>query len=167
MNGRVAVVTGASKGVGRGIALGLGEAGGTVYVTGRSARALEDTAAEITRLGGRGIAAPCDHERDDKVAALFERTGPIDVLVNNAFATPDLQVLWSGKPFWEIPTETWDHMMNVGLRSHFIASRHAMAHGVRLIVNVASNSAATPKSPKSRAIVPYSVGKAALHRLTA
>jgi NAD(P)-dependent dehydrogenase (short-subunit alcohol dehydrogenase family) len=79
LDGVVAVVTGASRGVGKGIALGLGEAGATVYVTGRSVEAstlpgtVGETAAEVTRLGGRGIALPCDHGDDAAVKAVFER----------------------------------------------------------------------------------------------
>lgn len=110
---RVAVVTGASRGLGRGIALGLGEAGATVYVTGRSTNTragelpgtIDETAAEITRLGGRGIAVRCDHRVDEEVEALFDRVRSeqrrLDLLVNNAFASPDQRVLWGGQRFWE------------------------------------------------------------------
>src|SRR5262245_23594870 len=94
----VAVGTGPSRGRGKGIALGLGEAGATVYVTGRStstSRAslpgtIDETASEITRLGGQGIAVRCDHRVDGEVEALFDRVereqGRLDLLVNNAFA---------------------------------------------------------------------------------
>src|SRR5215471_3467074 len=96
LSGTVAVVTGASRGLGKGIALGLGEAGATVYVTGRSTRhragelpgTIEETADEVTRLGGRGVAVSWDHRNDDEVEALFERVrndqGRLDVLINNA-----------------------------------------------------------------------------------
>src|SRR6516165_3916232 len=96
---RVAVVTGASRGVGKGIALALGEAGATVYVTGRSDASgtteglpgtVRDTAAEVTRRGGQGVAVCCDHTADAEVEALFARVkkeqGRLDVLVNNAWA---------------------------------------------------------------------------------
>jgi len=81
LSGRVAVVTGASRGLGKGIALGLGEAGATVYVTGRSTSSstaelpgpIEETASQLTRLGGRGIAVRCDHRVDAEAEAVFSR----------------------------------------------------------------------------------------------
>ena len=98
---RVAVVTGASRGAGKGIALALGAAGLTVYVTGRSQRegdsalpgTVQATAEAVTRAGGHGVAAVCDHAGDGQVAALFERVqaeqGRLDLLVNNACTIPD------------------------------------------------------------------------------
>src|SRR5215208_6019706 len=97
LNGKVAVVTGGSRGVGKGIALGLGEAGATVYVTGRTAQEGTDveklggtvfsTAEEVSALGGRGIAIGCDHRDDAQVEKLFQRVieenGRVDILVNN------------------------------------------------------------------------------------
>jgi dehydrogenase/reductase SDR family protein 1 len=130
LRGKVAVVTGASRGRGKGIALGLGEAGAVVYVTGRSTRESEaslpgttdETAAEVTRLGGEGIAVPCDHRVDSDVEALFRRVhreqGRLDLLVNNAFASPEQRVLWGGQRFWELPLALWDDLIDVGLRSH-------------------------------------------------
>jgi NAD(P)-dependent dehydrogenase (short-subunit alcohol dehydrogenase family) len=182
LSGIVAVVTGASRGIGRGIALGLGEAGATVYVTGRSTDAspgklsgtVDRTAAEINASGGRGVAVACDHRDDDAVAALFDRVraeqGRLDVLVNNAQASPPQPVLWSGMPFWQVPTRLWDDLVDVGLRSHFVASARAMpvmlAGGRGLIINIASHYAVTGKTPGDDSIVPYSVAKAGLHRLT-
>jgi len=183
LGGKVAVVTGASRGLGKGIALGLGEAGATVYVTGRSTGksgtgrpgSIEETAAEVTRLGGEGIAVCCDHRVDREVEALFARVGSeqghLDVLINNAFASPDPPVLWGGQRFWEIPLALWDDLIDVGLRSHFVASRFAapimIAQRQGLIINVASHAAGSGKSATSRVILPYSVGKAGLHRLSA
>jgi enoyl-[acyl-carrier-protein] reductase (NADH) len=92
--GKVAVVTGATRGVGKGVALGLGEAGATVYVTGRTVQAktarltgtIGETAEEVSRLGGHGIAVRCDHANDADVEALFQRVkdeqGRLDILVN-------------------------------------------------------------------------------------
>ena len=182
LNGIVAVVTGASRGIGRGIALGLGEAGATVYITGRStdkapgdlSGTIERTAAEVDAAGGRGVAVACDHRDDEAVTALFERVqaeqGRLDVLVNNAQASPPQPVLWSAAPFWQVSPQLWDDLIDVGLRSHFVASARAvpvmMVGGRGLIINVASNYATTGKTPGDDSIVPYSVAKAGLHRLT-
>jgi dehydrogenase/reductase SDR family member 1 len=183
LSGKVAVVTGASRGLGKGIALGLGEAGATVYVTGRStstSRAelpgtIEETASDLTRLGGRGIAMRCDHRVDAEVEAVFARVrreqGRLDLLVNNAFASPAQRVLWGGQPFWQIPVALWDDIIDVGLRSHFVATWHAapmmIEQGGGLVINVASHAAGRGKSATSRVILPYSVCKAGLHRLNA
>ena len=132
--GRVAVVTGASRGIGKGIALALGEAGATVYVTGRTVSSDEhplpgtvgETAEEVTARGGKGIAVQVDHSNDEQVAALFQQVkheqGRLDILVNNAFALPD--DLTEAKGFWEKPLSNWE-MMEVGVRSNFVAAWHA------------------------------------------
>jgi len=170
----ICIVTGASRGVGKGVALGLAEAGATVYVTGRSRPgattealpgSIDETAAEVSALGGVGIAAPCDHANDDEVAALFARVqrehGRLDVLVNNAFAIPEGRI--SG-PFWELPIAQWDVLHRVGLRSHYVAAVHAAQMMVPrrrgLIVNVSSFGA------KIYAVnVAYGVGKAGVDRM--
>jgi dehydrogenase/reductase SDR family protein 1 len=183
LSGKIAIVTGASRGLGKGIALGLGEAGATVYVTGRSTEeapgllpgSVGATADEVTQLGGNGVAVRCDHRLDDEVEALFDlvahEQGRLDILVNNAFASPEQRVLWGGQRFWQIPLSLWDDLIDVGLRSHFVATWHAaplmIEQGSGLVVNVASHGAGTGKSATSRVILPYSVGKAALHRLSA
>ena len=137
---KVALVTGASRGAGRGIARGFGELGYTVYVTGRTTTPGEargwdgsvlpgtvaETAAEVTAAGGTGIAVLCDHGDDAQVAALFERivreAGRLDVLVNNAtFIHPQLI---EKKPFWEKDLDAVD-ILDVGLRSAYVASWHA------------------------------------------
>lgn len=148
--GRVAVVTGASRGAGRGIAQELGAAGATVYVTGRSTRArpadtygqllalselaalpgtIDDTADEVTRLGGRGIAVACDHTQEDEVAALFARVereqGRLDLLVNNAWGGHETFTGVFEAPFWEHPLANWDSMFDRGVRNHLVASRCA------------------------------------------
>jgi NAD(P)-dependent dehydrogenase (short-subunit alcohol dehydrogenase family) len=145
VNGPIAVVTGASRGAGKGIAVALGQAGMTVYVTGRSQSAgdsqyggtIAETALLIDKAGGRGIAVPVDHSDDAQVAALFaeiERAhGRLDLLVNNA-----AKVLASTDNFWERPLETAD-LITVGLRSHYVASYYAapllIANRRGLIVN--------------------------------
>jgi len=180
--GKIAVVTGATRGIGKGIALGLGEAGATVYVTGRTADeggaalagSVATTAAEISSRGGVGIAVRCDHRDDEEVAKLFDQIAReqrgLDVLVNNAFGTPRFDLLWGSRRYWEVPVSLWDDMIDVGLRSHYVAAWHAARMMVRqgsgLIINVASHAAGTAKSERSRVLLAYSVGKAALRRMT-
>jgi len=128
---QVAVVTGASRGAGRGIAIALGSHGCTVYVTGRSKKegdasvsgTIYATADAVTQAGGKGIAVCCDHGDDAQVKALFEQVvreqGRIDILVNNACAIHDM--LPAPGNFWEKPMEI-GNMINVGVRSGFVAS---------------------------------------------
>lgn len=131
---RIVVVTGASRGAGRGIALALGETGATVYVTGRTSRegdaplpgTVFGTAEEVTRRGGTGIPVLCDHQNDEDVRGLFDRVrveqGRLDVLVNNAFVVPD--GLTGDGPFWTKPLGLQD-MFDVGLRSSYVSSYYA------------------------------------------
>lgn len=130
----VALVTGASRGIGKGIALALAEQGATVYITGRTVHqgehplpgSIHETARECNQRGGRGIAVAVDHARDLDVANLFEQIqseqGRLDVLVNNAFSLPE--DLTHPKPFWEKPLSNWQ-MVDVGVRSNFVAAWHA------------------------------------------
>jgi len=184
LRGKVAVVTGASRGVGKGVALGLGEAGATVYVTARSLDpgtdprgSLRGTVDEIASLGGVGVAVRCDHADDAEVEAVFERVraeqGRLDVLVNNVMSTPQRAELppgarsqWDLHPFWEVPISFWDAFHRVGLRSHYVASVFAapllIASGGGLIVCISA--------PGSRRYVPnvaYGVGKAGVEKLAA
>jgi NAD(P)-dependent dehydrogenase (short-subunit alcohol dehydrogenase family) len=134
LSGKVAVVTGASRGIGKGIALALGAQGATVYVTGRTVTpgsyplpgTVGETALEVDRRGGKGVAVPVDHARDEQVAALFEQVrreqGRLDLLVNNAFALPE--DLTEPGAFWEKPLSNLQ-MFEVGVRSNFVAAWHA------------------------------------------
>ena len=176
LEGRIAIVTGASRGIGRGCAVGLAARGATVYCTARRTSdadppeegTLEAVAAEIDAVGGRGIPIACDHRDDAAVEAVFDRVradeGRLDVLVNNAFIIPD--ELTSGKPFWEVPISNWDDMIDVGTRSAYVASRFAapimVEQGSGLIANISSSGAA-----EYAWHVAYGVGKCALDRLTA
>ena len=177
LDGRVAIVTGASRGIGKGCALELGAAGATVYLTGRTLTegaaplpgTIGATADEISAAGGTAIAVACDHRDDAQVEALFARVaseqGRLDVLVNNAFLIP--RELTSGKPFWEVPISNWDDMIGVGTRSAYVASRFAAQQMTQherggLIANISSSGAA-----EYAWHVAYGVGKAALDRLTA
>src|SRR5579872_2356034 len=131
----VAVVTGASRGAGRGIATALGSHGYTVYVTGRTQAAgesalggtIHDTAAAVTSAGGKGVAVPVDHRDDAATAALFERVrkdaGRLDILVNNAALIRD--ELQLPVPFWEKPLTASTDLLDVGVRSSLVASYYA------------------------------------------
>ena len=176
LTGKVAIVTGASRGIGKGCALALGDAGATVYLTGRTVSAgssplpgtVGETAAEVTARGGKGIAVACDHRDDAQTEALFERVkaeaGRLDILVNNAFLIPN--ELTAGKKFWDMELSSWDDMIDVGLRSAYVASvfaaRLMVDHQSGLIVNVSSSGAA-----QYAWHVAYGVGKCALDRMTA
>jgi NAD(P)-dependent dehydrogenase (short-subunit alcohol dehydrogenase family) len=133
-NKTIAVVTGASRGAGRGIAIALGSHGCTVYVTGRSEKAadaslpgtIHETAEAVTEAGGQGIAVRVDHGVDEQVEALFQQIkadqGQLDILVNNACALND-QLTEPGN-FWEKPLAIVD-MLDVGLRSSYVSSYFA------------------------------------------
>jgi NAD(P)-dependent dehydrogenase (short-subunit alcohol dehydrogenase family) len=153
LEGKVALVTGASRGGGKGIALVLGEWGATVYVTGRSLRGepttlgrpgtIEDTAEEVTARGGTGIPVRCDHTDDTQVVALFDRIraeqGRLDLLVNNAWSGYEVTP-WGDIPFWEIEWRHWGLMFDGGLRATAFASTRAapmmIEAGRGLIVNI-------------------------------
>jgi NAD(P)-dependent dehydrogenase (short-subunit alcohol dehydrogenase family) len=150
---RVALVTGASRGCGKGVALVLGENRWTVYLTGRSVQGqpttlgrpgtIDETAAQVTARGGTGIAIRCDHTDDLQVQAAFDRInseqGELDLLVNNAWSgyeiSPDPSL-----PFWEIAWRHWDLMFTGGLRAAAFASCLAAPMMIRagrgLIVNI-------------------------------
>jgi NAD(P)-dependent dehydrogenase (short-subunit alcohol dehydrogenase family) len=171
---RIAVVTGASRGAGRGIALALGATGATVYVTGRTQRegdaplpgTVQATADAVTAAGGRGIAVYCDHADDTQTKALFERVkqeqGRLDILVNNATALHD--ALTDVGPFWEKPLELAD-ILDVGLRSHYSASWFAapllLANGEGLVVNTSSFGGRIYMHGPA-----YGAGKAGLDKMT-
>lgn len=174
LNGKVAVVTGASRGIGKGIAEGLGEAGATVYVTGRSESdeqppaplSIQATALSVTDLGGHGIAAAVDHNNDDQVKALFERVaeeqGRLDVLVNNVYQIPSPPALSGG--FWEHPVSVWDDQCGVGLRGYYVASVFAaplmVSQRSGLIVNISSRGGREYVFGTA-----YGVGKAGVDRM--
>jgi NAD(P)-dependent dehydrogenase (short-subunit alcohol dehydrogenase family) len=142
LNNVVALVTGASRGAGRGIALELGAAGAIVYVTGRSVEGgpttdnvpgtIDDCAREVTKRGGRGIAVRCDHTVDTNVESLFDRIrndhGRLELLVNNVwggYENGDCRPL-PLVPFWEQSLHQWDGMFTAGVRAHLTASRLAV-----------------------------------------
>ncbi|CAK9099716.1 unnamed protein product, partial [Durusdinium trenchii] len=136
LRGRTACVTGASRGIGKGIAIALGELGARVFVTGRRKQAIESTADLVTRAGGTGVPLLCDHGVDEEVQAVFDQIGlqsggKLDILVNNAFQDPAQkdpksdELLSKGAKFYELPLRVWDDVHRVGLRSHYVASYYA------------------------------------------
>jgi NAD(P)-dependent dehydrogenase (short-subunit alcohol dehydrogenase family) len=166
LEGRIAVVTGGTSGVGRGIASELAHCGAQVFVTGRSFRDGERDDSRITAIR-------CDHREDDQVAAAFARVaedaGAIDILVNNVWGgyermMEDGVFTWS-KPFWEQPRWRWDAMFDAGVRAHYYASqlaaRSMIANRRGLIVNISFWAA-----QKHIGNVAYGVSKAATDKMT-
>ena len=179
LRGKIALVTGASRGIGRGIAHELGIAGATVYVTGRSVSDeatpehlggnVNSTAELITESGGAGIAARCDHTVDSDVEALFERIrreqGRLDILVNNVWGGyEDFAAANFVAPFWEQPLWRWELMFDAGVRAHYTASRLAASLMIPrkqgLIVNISSGD-----EGKYRGQVMYDIAKEAADRM--
>ncbi|XP_051051623.1 dehydrogenase/reductase SDR family member 1 isoform X2 [Phodopus roborovskii] len=166
MKGQVCVVTGASRGIGRGIALQLCKAGATVYITGRNLDTLRATAQEAQSLGGRCVPVVCDSSQESEVKSLFERVdreqqGRLDVLVNNAFAGVQAILNTINQSFWEIPASIWDDINNVGLRGHYLCS----VYGARLMVPAGKGLIVVVSSAgglQHMFNVPYGVGKAAV-----
>jgi NAD(P)-dependent dehydrogenase (short-subunit alcohol dehydrogenase family) len=177
----IALVTGGSRGAGRGIALELGTAGATVYVTGRSVDGgpttdevpgtIDETARIVTERGGCGIAVRCDHTVDADVAALFDRIrdehGRLDLLVNNVWGGYEqLAGPVPSLPFWEQSLLQWDRMFTAGVRAHLTASRLAvplmLPQGRGLIV---STTAHLDPLPYLKNIF-YDLAKNAVARMT-
>ena len=153
LEGKVAVVAGATRGAGRGIAVELGAAGATVYCTGRSVRGqlsdmnrpetIDETAELVTAAGGKGIAVRTDHTEEEEVKALFgrvgaEQNGRLDVLVNDVWGGESL-VEW-GVPFWELDVSKGLRMLERAVFTHIITSRYGVplmvAQGHGLIVEI-------------------------------
>ncbi|MFN5750024.1 MAG: SDR family NAD(P)-dependent oxidoreductase, partial [Pseudanabaena sp.] len=181
LKGKVALVTGASRGIGKGIAIGLGEAGALVYITGRSVNqtssrdsvsgSLLETKAAVEEAGGICIAVPVDHSDDEQIKSLFEQidreqNGQLDLLVNNAYGGVRSLISSNGKQFWEADLSLWDACNQVGLRSHYVSSHFAAKMMTQrkqgLIVTISSWGGLAPIFG-----VAYGTGKAACDRLAA
>lgn len=180
LEGKVTLITGATRGLGKGIAIGLGEAGATVYITGRRLNSsnsengipgsLNDTQLAVEQAGGVCIPVCVDHSDDEQVRLLFERIqdeqGQLDLLVNNAYSGVQALGDANGKPFWDSEPSFWDACNNVGLRSHYVASVYAARmmtqHQQGLICTISSWGGMSYIFG-----VPYGAGKAACDRLAA
>ena len=180
LEGKVTLVTGATRGIGKGIAIGLGEAGATVYITGRTidssnsgdniSGSLSNTQLAVEEAGGVCIPVQVDHSDDEQVRMLFDRIqdeqGHLDVLVNNVYSGVQVLGNANGKPFWESEPGFWDACNNVGLRSHYVASvfaaRMMTEHQQGLICTISSWGGLSYIFG-----VPYGAGKAACDRLAA
>jgi len=182
--GKIALVTGASRGIGKGIALGLGEAGATVYITGRTTEegkaavdlpgTIYQTAEEVSKLGGKCIAVRCDHLSDEEVKGAFQliqtEQNHLDILVNNVWGgyeyINDGTEFWNEKGFWTAPISRWDKSFQAGVRAHYVASVLAapvmIAQHSGLIVNISFFAA--QRDDKG---VAYAVAKAADDRMAA
>ncbi|RNA30988.1 dehydrogenase reductase SDR family member 1-like [Brachionus plicatilis] len=173
--GKVALVTGATRGIGKGIALQLGQAGALVYITGRTLKStnnlgsLEQTANEIKERGGVCIPVQVNHESDHEIAELFqkietEQNGILDILVNNAYKGVTTIFEGSSLEFWKQKPEVWDEINNVGLRNHYIctvyAARMMVPRKQGLIINISSFGGMSYIFN-----VAYGVGKAAVDRM--
>eukprot|EP00741_Cyanophora_paradoxa_P019478 tig00021127_g18803.t1 len=175
--GKVALVTGASRGIGKGIAIGLAEQGAKVYITGRTAKtsgsarvpgSLEETAEMVQKAGGIAVPVSCDHGDDAQVKALFERiyaeNPRLDVLVNNVFKYDEKD--YTGSKFWDLGVKTFDDVSRIGLRAHFLAACIAapkmVQEGAGLIVNISSFGGLN----RYLFNVPYGLGKAAVDRMS-
>jgi len=181
LNGKVALVTGASRGIGKGIAIALGEASALVYITGRSfdgsnspevlSSDLLETKNAVEKAGGICIAIPTDHSDDGQIKSLFEQidreqNGQLDLLVNNAYGGVRSLIESKGKPFWESDISLWDACNQVGLRSHYVSSHWAAKMMTQskqgLIVTISSWGGLAPIFG-----VAYGTGKSACDRLAA
>ena len=183
LSNTVALVTGASRGIGKGIALSLAEAGAKVYITGRTIEEgksasrlpgnIYQTAKEISDVGGECIAIQCDHLDDTQVEAVFDTINraerSLNILVNNVWGGyehfTDGTEFWNENEFWTQPSSRWDSMFQAGIRAHFVSSRLAAPFLIKnkgLIINL--SFFASQRNDKG---VAYGAAKAATDHMVA
>ncbi len=159
LEGKVALVTGASRGIGKATARAFARAGASVALAARDASALTGNVAEIQAEGGSALACPCDVSDEASVRDVFEQVsatyGPVDILVNSAGAVAQAR-------FVDMETATWDHVLNVNLRGVFLCCREAfrqmIPHGGGVIINLSSLSG-VPDVEKFPGLSAYNVSK--------
>lgn len=184
LNGKVVLVTGATRGIGKGIVIALAKAGAIVYFTGRTEKeyegavklpgSLSETEKEAEKNGGIAIGVKCDHTNDSDVKNVFDRInlkhGQIDILVNNVWGGYEHfnngTEFWKEQEFWTVPISRWDSMFDAGVRAHYVASSLAAPIMVKqnsgLIVNISYWA-----SQRNDRGVAYGTAKAATDKLTA
>ena len=163
LDGKVAIVTGASRGIGRGIAAAFADAGASIVLTARNKGPLEEAASDITRRGGVAVAYQLDVSHEDEVVALVKRVvgefGKIDVLVNNASTILRKEAL-------ELTTEDWDHVLDTNLKGTFWCGREVarvmIPQRKGKIINITSVFAASARAN----ILPYVVSKFGIYGMT-
>jgi gluconate 5-dehydrogenase len=168
LDGKVALVTGGSRGLGLQIAEALGEAGASVAITARREPGLSEAVKKLTELGIAAFSTVCDISKNDQVEAavqaVLDRFGHIDILVNNAGAT------W-GAPFEQIPFEAWDRVIRVNVDGTYFVSRavglHMIHHGQGgRIINIASVAGLRGSDPRVMPTLPYNTSKGAVVNFT-
>jgi NAD(P)-dependent dehydrogenase (short-subunit alcohol dehydrogenase family) len=169
LDGSVALVTGATRGVGRGVALVLGEAGATVYVSGRTT--VDEVAEEVTARGGQGVPARTNHADDAQVEALFDRiaseAGRLDLVVGNAWGGYADHDRTFAAPLWEQPLSRWQTMFESGLRNQLTTARFASARMVEQGSGLIVFTGGWDDPGEYLGNLYYDVSKAAVSRLVA
>lgn len=184
LSGKIALVTGATRGIGKGIVIALAKAGAIVYFTGRTeiefkgavnlSGSISSTENEVKKFNGIAIGIKCDHTKDSEVEKTFNKImleqGRIDILVNNVWGGYEHfnngTEFWKEKEFWTIPISRWDSMFQAGVRAHYVSSCLAAPIMTKqnsgLIVNISFWAA-----QKNDAGVAYGIAKAATDKMAA